>query len=437
MADPNNAITVDKPIGDIKGVESVLDLLSDDDDSSVKDDKSDKDDKKDKKSESLEDDEDKDEDKDEDDDPEDDDESDDDEDSDDDKSKKDKLDLDEDDDLNVTGVPKRQEILKAFPELFKKFPSIEKAIYRENEYAKVFPSLDDAKDAAEKVETLKQVESELLDGNLENLLGRLKSTDQKAFGKITKNYLNTLRSVDKDAYIGILSGTLKNVLNDVFQNGKKLDDGEDGNEGRQLTIAARLLHKYFFNDINVTPAPGEKEQEENPKDKELKSREEAANKRDFEVALSSVVSRVNDKINGAIDKIIDPNEAMTPYVRRNAVKDVLSQLDKEMSTDSRFRAQIDRLWDRSRKANYSDESKKEIRLALLSKANSLLPPIVRKVKGDALKGTSEKRSGNSERPKFKGSANPEKKNFSEKNNDSGKKKPSVSSVSGVMDFLGS
>src|SRR5216684_2440964 len=61
-------------------------------------------------------------------------------------------------------IPKRQAILKEFPELFKKFPAIEHAIYREQQYAEIFPTLDDAKEANARLDDFKAFESELFDG---------------------------------------------------------------------------------------------------------------------------------------------------------------------------------------------------------------------------------------------------------------------------------
>src|SRR5216684_3091765 len=61
-------------------------------------------------------------------------------------------------------IPKRQAILKEFPELFKKFPAIEHAIYREQQYAEIFPTLDDAKEANARLDDFKAFENELFDG---------------------------------------------------------------------------------------------------------------------------------------------------------------------------------------------------------------------------------------------------------------------------------
>ncbi len=69
-------------------------------------------------------------------------------------------------DDDYADIPKRQQILKEFPELFKKFPAIEHAIYREQQYAEVFPTINDAKEALARNQDFKSFENELFSGDL-------------------------------------------------------------------------------------------------------------------------------------------------------------------------------------------------------------------------------------------------------------------------------
>src|SRR3990167_6712893 len=65
---------------------------------------------------------------------------------------------------------RRKEILAKYPTIFKDFPFLEKSYFREQKYAELLPTLDDAREAVERSETLKKFEGDLLNGNSESVL---------------------------------------------------------------------------------------------------------------------------------------------------------------------------------------------------------------------------------------------------------------------------
>jgi hypothetical protein len=44
-------------------------------------------------------------------------------------------------DLRYTNVPTRDTLKKAYPDIFKKYPELDRAIYREKAYTEIFPSI--------------------------------------------------------------------------------------------------------------------------------------------------------------------------------------------------------------------------------------------------------------------------------------------------------
>src|SRR5215475_3565405 len=58
--------------------------------------------------------------------------------------------LEDEDELELSKIPKRAEIKAAYPDIFKKFPQLERALYREHAYAEVFSSVADAKEAKDR-----------------------------------------------------------------------------------------------------------------------------------------------------------------------------------------------------------------------------------------------------------------------------------------------
>lgn len=300
-----------------------------------------------------------------------------------DEAEDEKVDLKDEDELEYQEVPRRKEILKEFPELFKKFPTIEKAIYREQAYAEAFPTVADAKDAIKIVEQYRSIESDLLSGNLDNILKQVHSVDKNAFSKIADGYLETLKGIDINAYTNTVGGLVRNALYTVLTEGKKLGD----EQGEQLMIAAKLINKFYFQDTNVQPAvSGKAEEKVNPRETELTKREQEFNNRALGVAVNEVTEKVTGSIKSYIEKVLDPKGVMTPYVKKNASKDALDQTISELRKEPRFSAMLDKLWQESGKENFSEGSKSKIRKQLLRRAESILPDVMRRVKADALKG---------------------------------------------------
>ncbi len=278
-------------------------------------------------------------------------------------------------------IPKRQAILKEFPELFKKFPAIEHAIYREQQYAEIFPTLDDAKEANARLDDFKAFENELFDGNIEGVLRSVKGTNDKAFSKITSGLLQTLQKVDEKAYYGTLNHVLKNAIATAYNTGKQ-------NEDEQLQIAAQLLHKFIYGNHNITLPEPQPNKEPDEKEVRLQQRERSFIQQQLTTAVSDVTTRTDNVIKSTVDKYIDVKGVMTSYVKDKAIDDVMTEVRSSIGSDMRFRAMLDKMWEASARDNFSEVSKLKIRNALISKAKAILPGVIQKVKSTALKGNA-------------------------------------------------
>lgn len=244
---------------------------------------------------------------------------------------KDKLELD---DEPLLGVPSRKELLKLVPDLFKKVPALEKVIYREHEFTELFPQMSDAREAAESQKYLGQIREQLLDGNIETIFSELNGANKEAFHKVVEpeNLLSTIGKVDNNARLDLLSYVIKNTLYGALEYGKDAKDPESP-EG-QLALAARILHKYIFpHEKDVTPPARQAKAETDPKEAKLSQREKEIDERDLRRAVESVSTRVQSKIQSGIEQVIDPKNQMTSYVKKNAVRELMVDLDREMSAD--------------------------------------------------------------------------------------------------------
>ncbi len=287
--------------------------------------------------------------------------------------------IDLEDEIEYNETPRRQAILKEYPELFKKFPTIEKSIYREQQYAEVFPSIADAKTAKEELSVLNTFRSELLGGNVGNLLKSVKDANPKALAKIADEFIFTLGAVDQNAQFELFNQIGKSLINQAFKAGQST-------KNEQLQYAAQHLHNFFYNTPEVQPYQRQVQQQENPEATRLSQERYEFESSRLNTAVSDITTRVDNVLKNTVNKHIDPNGVMTPYIKRNATTEAIDQIRVAIRDDKRLQGIINKLYENAHEDGYSETSKNRIKTVLLKKAQSILSDTIKKVQADALKG---------------------------------------------------
>jgi hypothetical protein len=290
-----------------------------------------------------------------------------------------------DEQLELVTPVRRKEILKKYPELFKDFPYLEKAYYREQQFTELLPTIDDAKSAVAKAQALDNFETDLGKGSTETVLKAVKEKNPQGFNKIVDDYLPTLARVDEKAYFHVLGNLTKQTIMAMVGEARR-----SNNEA--LQSAAAILNQYVFGTTDFKPPTAlSTDNPEDTQNKKVDEREQAFVRRQFEGAHTDLNTRVNNTLRNTIDAHIDPRGSMNEYVKKNASKDALETLEGLISKDTRFKALTDKLWEKAFENNFSKESTDMIKSAFLSKAKTLLPAVIKKARNEALRGSSGRR----------------------------------------------
>lgn len=313
------------------------------------------------------------------------------------KEIEDELEPPTDEQLELVTPVRRREILKKYPTLFKDFPYLEKAYYREQQFTELLPTIDDAKEAVEKSEILDRFENDLMSGSTETVLKAVKETNQAGFYKIVDEYLPTLAKVDEQAYFHVIGNLTKNTIVSMVQEARRLGIGSD-NEGKPqpgvaLQNAALLLNQFVFGTSDFKPPTQLSNQgrpEDNSKERQIQEREQNFIRGQFESTRGDLNTRVNNSLKNTIDANIDPKSSMTDYVRKNASRDAHDNLSILINQDNRFRALVDKLWEKAFEDGFSKVSTDRIRSAYVSKAKTLLPSVIKKARNEALRGMGKR-----------------------------------------------
>jgi hypothetical protein len=302
------------------------------------------------------------------------------------KELEDELKVPSEEDLNELVTPvRRKEILSKYPKLFKDFPYLEKAYYREQQFTETFPTIQDAKIAAEKASILDQTERQVMQhGDISSVLRAAREESPEAFNRIADNYLPTLRRVDQNAYYHVLGNVIKDTIVTMVREGRNL-----GDQGAPLQAAANVLNQFVFGSQNFTPSTPLSRQ---PDPQQQNAQQEIAQQHQqlvytkFEGVKDDLQTRADNVLKSTIDGHIDPRGTMTDYVKQHATKEAFDNLETLISKDTRFRSLLDKLWEKAFQSNFDKESTDRIKSAYLSKAKTLLPSVIKKARNDAMRG---------------------------------------------------
>lgn len=291
---------------------------------------------------------------------------------------------DEDAELDAAIIVSRREILKKYPNLYRDFPQLEKAFYRERQFSELLPTIKSAKEAVEKARILDSVENEVMSGDITSVLAAAKQESPEAFLKIADNYLPTLKKVDQQAYYHVMGNVVKDTIITMVKEARAL-----GDQGAPLQAAANILNQFVFGSQTFqppTPLSRQPKPEENQQQQEIQNRERQRVYQQFESVRGDLQTRADNVLKASIDKYIDPNKSMTDFVRTHASNDAFKTIEGLIEKDTRFRSILDKLWERAFQRQFDRESTDKIKSAYLSKAKTLLPSVIRKARNDALRG---------------------------------------------------
>lgn len=306
--------------------------------------------------------------------------------------------------LELVTPVRRREILAKYPKLFKEFPYLESAYYRERKFTEIFPTIAEAESAVKKGRALDTFESELRSGNTENVLKLVKDSNSNAFAKIVDDYLPTLAKVDEKAFYHVLGGVIKDTIISMVRESKNSKDDE-------LAKAAERLNHFVFGTKEFVPQePMAKEEKEDSSEKKLQNREQEIVREKFVATRDGLNSKVENVLKKTIAGNIDPRDSMTEYIKKNASREALESVTAMIERDTRFKSLLDRLWEKTIKGNFQQVDVDRIKSAYLSKAKTLLPTVLKKARTDALKGMGKRvREEKEETPEPEETNPPERK----------------------------
>lgn len=280
-----------------------------------------------------------------------------------------------------------KEVSKEFPTLFKKFPALRHAFFKEQEYSKVFPTVEDAQEAHKKATDYAYLERDLLSGEPKQLFSAVAQTSPEAFGKLVSKVLPAIYEVDKDAFYEMTEPILKNALQAAFREG----NSSDTQDGKNLALAARYLNKFLFRSTEIGDAqPVIREKTPDPERVKFEQERNQFQEQRFHDFRENIVETIQKELSKLTINGLDPENKLNEFVRKSIIKETIEQIGSVLEKDSRHLATMDSLWKRARLNGLTQEHKARILQTYLGRVKEILPVIRSKVRSTATGETKVK-----------------------------------------------
>lgn len=271
---------------------------------------------------------------------------------------------------------------KEFKGVFKKFPELRRAVFRDHAYNELFSTVDDAREASEKAETMDQHEARIMAGDPSILLKTLGETDVRSLESFSLNFLPTLGKLAPTlvakACFPYIRGLLASALADADSAGNK-----------NLKNSIGHISQYLWKSFELPPEPKAAEVRRDPAFVEAQRRAHVLEQRlddDFRGRTARVAhGRLNSMILEGLTKDEKLKDKFSPYELRHVAADIFRQVTSALDADQRYSRGIDAIFDRAARDGYKDDYMARVRDAFLAGARTHLSTARAKVVADALK----------------------------------------------------
>jgi hypothetical protein len=288
----------------------------------------------------------------------------------------------------ITNRPTYAALKKAYPNIFKDHPELRSILFREPEYAKIFPTIKEARETAAYADTVRQVEQSLAEGDPEILLKSVMDASPQMLATLAENIPATLYKLSQESYVKMTTPIIRNAIILARQHARGVQD-------KDLWNGLDHIEKFLFGDHRFSL------KKEEPKGDPLKAEREQLDRerRDLHMQRArGFENRVRERSEAAFKREIlrglDPQKTLTPRMRDLIAEQALTEVGGRMSKDNAHLSSMNTLWRRAAQQGLSPESEEQLIRAWLSRARPLIGPVRRKLLAEIV--------GRSEQPNTEG-----------------------------------
>lgn len=293
-------------------------------------------------------------------------------------------------DTNTRAIDLKK-VKEKYPEFAKtnEFRELRNAYFREGKYTELFPTLEDAQEAAENNEIYMKINTAVVDnGDINPLLAGIKEANPESFKKIANNFLDNIAKIDNGLYTEVITPVVKRLARQIHAEGQKfLKRNAESPDGLALVASARNILQFYFEDADgidkEDPKPDPKISE---KEEELKQRESGIRKEKFDSAYKVCDRSVETRLDKQILDGLDPDNKLNEFTRDTLLEKIKNDVKNQITKDNLHMRRMTSLWKRAEATGFNRESLSSIVTAYLERARPIIPASRAKFRNMAIRG---------------------------------------------------
>jgi hypothetical protein len=282
---------------------------------------------------------------------------------------------DEPEDATVPDGQLRFKDVKAkYPNIFKEMPQLAQAIRNDRAYSEIFATPEDARDAAQRASYFNGLETKILSGSIKELLNDVEQGDKEAFKRVVKDFLPTIKEKSMELFAEITLPAVNDVLRSAIRDA-------DGTENVNLRNAALHIAKYLYGKPEIPNLEAKKEP--NPEEEKISKERQAFWQEKAADFTNECYSEGRETVISEIAKGIDKDSSISPFLKKTLKDSIFTEVDQLLAKDTRHLRQMNNLWRKAESTGFQKETRKEIINAYLRGAKALIPSIRQKLRAEA------------------------------------------------------
>jgi hypothetical protein len=264
-----------------------------------------------------------------------------------------------DPDVTVSSSPIR-DATKKYPKLFKEFPEFREAYFRDRDFRQIFPSVEDARVAADATEQYQFIQNEVASGNPQSIVDFL-AKDTKTLARFGRSFLKGTMGANQEAFEHItkpiLIGVLSNAAREAELHGNK-----------NLGASVKWLSQFIFQSPEL-PTDGFRDEPAptNGSDSRILQQQlgEFTNEA-FEQGQYQSLQMIADSVAG-----LNLNKA----VKKTLIREIFKTADEKITQDVPHMKMMNSLWNKVRKGAITRQNRATIINAYVGAVKKLLPSV--------------------------------------------------------------
>jgi hypothetical protein len=280
-----------------------------------------------------------------------------------------------------------QTLKEKHPDVLKAMPELRRVIHRESQFSEIFPTPEDAKQAATAANNLETFEREIKAGRSEGFLKAISTgLGQNELRSFVSSIPETLIKQDRDAYFEMMNPEFKRMLQAAYED-------KDPN----ISTAAKNIHWFLFKNADPNSEVGVRGKREDPKVAKFEQEKQEFLNKQRDTFFRDIVETTDRRLVNIIKEPLK-NTGMSELVLSKLTDEIMKRVKDEMAKDTRHTSNMNGLFKQAEQDGFTSKGKDSLSSAFLSRARGLISKHRQTVLSEAKVSGKDKAVGNGQKP---------------------------------------